>query len=387
MEKKKIGIISCFDMNNVNFGNRLQACALNTYINNKFESCEAESIYFKGAKPFRRTKKESMLNRVVRKIDRKRKNKIKNAKKPEFIDRRLEKFNRFSKTYTRITDRALSYEELGQTDYDIMIVGSDVVWQQWENGIQPIMFLDFNAKKNFKKISYAASFATDYIPNANIEEIKRCLTSFDAISVRESSSVKLLEDIGISNAEYVLDPTFLLSREDWKKIEKRPEGFETIDKPFIFSYMLGENKEDRAKIEQLCKDKDMLLITVPYASGRCNNKDENFGDVQLSTCSPEEWIWLIHYSQYFFTDSFHGVAFSIIFNKRFVVTKRKEKAEMNNRMLDILKNIGRTDLFMDFTTITDIDSISWEYDDINEFIQYKQEESRKFLEQAIVGDI
>ena len=205
----KIGIISEFNLSNVNYGNRLQALALNMYLNSHFDDVMAVSLYFDDLNDSIRTKRKSILKKIMSKLNYEY-NKITNKSSlVTDVKLRLEKFNEFSKNYTVLPSHALTKQELLNSDYDIFISGSDVVWCQIDGVFIKNRFLDFETKKNFRKISYAASFGRDYIPKENIALVKRCIKDYDFVSVREKSSIEMLKKIGIDNVKHVLDPTLI----------------------------------------------------------------------------------------------------------------------------------------------------------------------------------
>ena len=378
----KIGIITCFDLKNVNFGNRLQTYALNAYLNNIIEDVSAETLYFQDFKDFKRTKKEPLYKRVSRKVRRdflyKKKNQL-----PTLLEKRLRRFNAFSIKNTKLIDHPLEKEELFNLDYDLFLVGSDVVWYQWDYGIRPIKLLDFETFKHVPKVSYAASFGNDYIPSENRKELIRCFKSYHKISVREQSSVKLMANLGRVDAVHVMDPTLLLSSQEWTRLEKSVDISEISEQKYIFVYLLSTEKKDRENIERLAQKKNLKILTVPYASGTLNSSDVDFGDYQLTDCSPEEWLWLIHHAAFVITDSFHGVAFSVNYHTPFIVTTRKEKFEMTNRLKDFLQTISQEDKFVDLSQLTDLNVLNWNFDNIGQRLLPKIEFSKHYLKSIV----
>ena len=378
----KIGIITCFDLKNVNFGNRLQTYALNAYLNNIFEDVSAETLYFQDFKDFKRTKKEPLYKRVSRKVRRDFLHKKKNQL-PTLLEKRLRRFNAFSIKNTKLIDHPLEKEELFNLDYDLFLVGSDVVWYQWDYGIRPIKLLDFETFKHVPKVSYAASFGNDYIPSENRKELIRCFKSYHKISVREQSSVKVMANLGRVDAVHVMDPTLLLSSQEWTRLEKSVDISEISEQKYIFVYLLSTEKKDRENIERLAQKKNLKILTVPYASGTLNSSDVDFGDYQLTDCSPEEWLWLIHHAAFVITDSFHGVAFSVNYHTPFIVTTRKEKFEMTNRLKDFLQTISQEDKFVDLSQLTDLNVLNWNFDNIGQRLLPKIEFSKHYLKSIV----
>lgn len=374
----KIGIITELDSTSMNYGNVLQAFALTNYLNNidgftsevlivnhliykKITSYKPKII----SKKFLRMLKKFFVSKEKNKFD---------------FNKRLENFKNF--TLNIRTRYITSIDEITSIEYDCIIVGSDIVWVQDYGVVNRLKFLDF---KTNKKLSYAASFGSNFIPKENVNFIKKCLLDFSAISVRESNSVQLLSDIGINNAEYVCDPTLLLNKSEWNSLEKKPV-VDTSDE-YIFAYLLGKDFETRKKIKQIACDMGLKIVTVPHSNGVYSNCDDGFADVNVNECSPENWIYLIHNAKYVFTDSFHGTVFSTIFEKKFIVVKRKNEININNRMTDYLANIGQNDKFVDITKNNDFDKMSWNYDEINKKLETIIGNSKKYLERALDLDL
>lgn len=375
---KKIGIISELNLKNANYGNRLQAYALNKYLNTNYD-CKAESIILKGIYDVNIETKKYYFNFIkkIKKIPSKIKFKL-NRKKYNFA-KRIEACNNFTKNYTKISSEPMSFEMLQNSDYDMFITGSDVVWAQVKGAVHRIRFLDFKGKKEFEKLAYAPSFGRDWIPEENIETIKKFLSTFKDVSVREKSSIKMLNNIGIENVKHVCDPTLLFGKEDWKKIEKEVD----IKEKYIFVYLLGKNKKQRKKIEELAEKLNLKIVSVPHANEVYDSMDNNFGDYRVDNCSPEEWLWLIHNAEYVIIDSFHGAVFSTIFEKKFLVAKRYYVEDINNRMIDYLDTIGESDKLLDVSDLTTLDNMKWDYVKINERLQKFINNSKEYLNKNI----
>lgn len=389
IKNRKVAIISELALYNVNYGNRLQAFALNRYLSNNFRCTHVDSLILSNFRRREQNKYTSINKALFRKIINKVIRKLRNndrddeAKSIKLFDRRIEKFDDFLEKNPEFSVRVINYDELINSDYDTFIVGSDVVWAQVSNRVNRIKFLDFRTQKEFKRISYAASFSRNYFPKENRKYAKRCLEKFDAISVRERFSVSLLEEIGIK-AELVCDPTLLLSREEWEKIAVAPN----IREKYVFVYLLGRNKECRERIVGLAKELNLKIVTVPYADGVCDGEDD-FGDYKLSDCGPEEWIGLIENAEYVLTDSFHGLMFSTIFEKRFLVIKKEEVGKSADehppaRMIDFLETIGEMDKYIPVPDAEGLNKIAWDYKEINKRVDAFRKQSIEYLENNLL---
>lgn len=204
--------------------------------------------------------------------------------------------------------------------YDCIIVGSDQIWRRkYHKKITPV-YLDFTKDWNIKRIAYAVSFGTD-IWEYNDEETRICKTlasSFNAISVRESSGVDLCRQYLNVEATHVLDPTMLLNKDEYIRLFKdknikKSEGN-------LLCYILDPSEESSQVIKQV---RDYLGLT-PF-SVIAKNFDSYQGDDDNIQPPVEEWLRGFYDAEFVITDSFHASVFSILFNKPFLVIKNKSR--------------------------------------------------------------
>lgn len=238
-----------------------------------------------------------------------------------FTKRRL-RFKQFqmrlkkSKTYTKQT--------IGKADglYDVFITGSDQVFNLRLTGGDTTYFLDF--VKSRKKISYAASFGV-YLPEKR-ELYRSLLQSFDYLSLREQSSAeKLREELDLQ-AQIMPDPVFLHSKDEWIEFLNIRQS---RAKKYILIYSLIEKKElyEIARDKSAGKDWKIIAITkVLKPAGKADRYIRNAG--------PAEFLELLLNAEYVVTNSFHGTAFSLIFEKQFEVVLPGVASERIENLLD-----------------------------------------------------
>lgn len=380
MQKQRIGIISEFSKDSLNFGNVLQAYALPKAIKNIYPEAVCQQLLIAPSYDnILRTKKLTLKEFFLKGYNKFRRI-VKGHGNQHFLGDRKSAFQEFVSLIPQ-TEQLFNYSQISKFDdkYDALVVGSDVVWRQMPKVIHRIKFLDFPFSG--KRVSYAASFGTDWIPEENINDVVRCLSRFDTISVREKSSIQLLESIGIYGAKHALDSTLLLEQKEWEKIEVKPHGLPDGIR-YVFVYLLGVDESQHVQITRLCQEEMLNIVTIPYASGEYNCKDDKFGDIQIMECSPRNFIWLIRHAEYIITDSFHGLAFSTIFQKRFVVTKRAG-SNLENRLVDYLNTIEEDEKIVDFSEMKSFDWLSWNYEKINQRLAIKRKESYDYLKTAL----
>lgn len=194
-------------------------------------------------------------------------------------------------------------------DFDYVIAGSDQVWNPvFTPGEHPLRFLlDFVEDDN-KKLAYAPSLGVKELPEAYIEEFQYYLKKFKHLSVRETAGQELINRLTGICPPVVVDPTFLLNKEEWSQ-------YKTLlnKKDYIFLYEKEANPELEQFAYKLGEKKGLKVIRKRYADLALED------DCGLWFIHPGHWIDLIANASYVVTSSFHGVAFSINFNKQFFV--------------------------------------------------------------------
>ncbi len=377
---KKIGIISELDFETLNYGNRLQSYALNFYLSkNNTLNVDSLMLNFKDQKY---TIKSSfvLLKKAIKKIMvtvgllKMQTEKTENT----LLSKRFENSKKFTDQIS--TKQINSINDLKENDYDIMIVGSDIVWEQNNYFIDRLKFLDFDLNQEFKKISYAASFGSNWIPKQNHRYIKKCLYNFEAVSVRERASLDLLKSIDVENTAHVCDPTMLITADEWSKVI---EPVKEITEKYVFVYMLGCEQSQYEAIKKFSEKNNFKIATIPTANNIYSSVGIAFGDYNIMDTGPAQWLWLIKNAEYVITDSFHGVVFSTIFSKRFIVVKRFAVTDMNIRMTDFLDTIDEQDKFVDITEVDSLEGFVWDYEKIHKITDEFVKKSKKYLERAL----
>lgn len=375
---KKIGIISELNLKNTNYGNRLQSYALNHYLNENYKEFISKSIIFNFNDIVHRTK--LYPGNIIKKIKSKIIKQNNNDYNKYSFEKRVEACNNFTEKNVKL-HKIERKRDILSLDYDEIICGSDVVWSQFKGGVNRLRFLNFKAKKDFIKCSYAASFGENVIPRENLKYVTNSLKKFNSISVREKSSIGFLKKIGINNSVHVCDPTLLLEKKEWINIEK--SILDLKKRKYIFTYLLGKSQKQRKKIREFAHKKNLIIVNIPHANMVYNEIDNDFSDINIHNCSPEEWIWLIHNAEFIFTDSFHGCVFSIIFEKKFWGLKRENTNDINIRITDFLDNLGMSDKFLTLDSDIDFDLFTWNYKKIeetkNEYITNSKEYINKII--------
>lgn len=217
--------------------------------------------------------------------------------------------------------------------FDCYIVGSDQVWREEYSPCITDYFLGFlSANDKTRKVSYAASFGLEGSPISS-ENLNKCIVlsrKFDAISVRELSGVQLMQDIFGMHAQKVLDPTLLLSINQYYSLINKDD----ICNAGLVSYVLDISEEKREIVCQACELlhlNNTELLLYPYDSSGKRGK----------MVSISKWLASFANAKYVVTDSFHGCVFSIIFKKTFIAIANKERGI--DRFYSLLNDFGLQD--------------------------------------------
>ena len=331
-----------------NYGATLQCYALCKYIESQGHCVDIINIPLVAAGKSREGKAEQFIKKVVNKLarlsghTRQSDYEIRYKRTPEQQqeDRKYDMLNMgLFDTFRSKYFRNLTHEYVTPADFeadypdaDIYIVGSDQVWNLWVTNIQyPLFFFSF-VKPGKKKISYAPSMGgnTNFkFRKEEVATIQSLLDKFNAISVRDKTSKTILKNVFDRDAVEVLDPTFLIDGYDDLLAGSDLDAKGSL---YNFKFIINDNWVEAirfiAREQKLDIRMDGCLIPI-----------EGFPFHPL--CSVHEWLRLIKTSNFVFTDSFHGMVFSILFRQQFIATPSYKGGE--ERYMDLASKLGLED--------------------------------------------
>ncbi len=264
------------------------------------------------------------------------------------------------------------WNSINISEFDAIIVGSDQVWRpEYNSGILDKMFLSFIPNNsNIKRISYAASFGSDEWEFSEQQTInsRDFIKHFDAISIREDSGIKLFKDYIGGNATQVLDPTLLLT------IEQYCELCATVQKQddCLCAYMLDINEAEYDELKLLASRKGLKL--------KIFSADED------CTLTVEQWLATFRDAKLIITNSFHGIVFSIIFNKDFYYLYHPTRGISRITSLFRGLNIPQNRIKNNISEIPHTDTILLDWCEINSLLLNQKQHSIKFLINALGSD-
>jgi polysaccharide pyruvyl transferase WcaK-like protein len=293
--------------------------------------------------------------------------------------------NQFIKSNIRLIAPGSNAKDFfSQYGFDAYIVGSDQVWRPCYSPFLYNCFLDFTKDAEVKRIVYAASFGSDeweFTP----EQTARCaalLKKFDAVSVRETTGIQLCEEHFGVKAKQALDPTLLLTEEDYRSlIEKNPTKKCEKD---IVAYILDMNIDKQQILSDISIElpyKRTLITLYPYSQEPKGNLYQN-----KYYLSVESWLTQISKADFVITDSFHGCVFAILFNKPFVAIENEVRGSTRfHSFLNLLDLQDRmVNSYSDFVgKKTHLIHNPIDYDKVNSILNIKRNESMQFLTKAL----
>lgn len=333
---KKVGLCVCHDTRN--YGSQLQVLATEVFVGKL--GYEYEIIRYKKKYDAKMVLKSipRLFNPILMEGKISGIKKIAHLKKYPDIYRKCQArkkvFDNFAGEYfSNLSPVYYGYDALkkGSDSYDAFVVGSDQLWlpSGLASGFYTLEFV----KDNKLKIAYATSFGVSEIPFYQKRRTERFLKRFDYLSSRELKGVEIIKTVAGLDAEVVVDPTLLLTPEDWIEVI---ENKRLVNEPYIFCYFLGTNQEHRRAAIELKKQTGLKIVTLPFLDD-FTEADLEFGDIQLFDASSADFVNLIRNAEYVLTDSFHGSVFSILNKKKFCTFNRfNDGTSSRNSRIDSL---------------------------------------------------
>jgi len=358
----KVGIITFHRAHNL--GAILQAYALTAFIKREIADAELIDFFPNNAIPH----KDSLTHKLLRTGKR-----VISGKKYE---QRLEKERRMSAFMSHYALSARSF--YGDKDmitdppeYDVLVSGGDQILNQTLSGNSISYYLAFDNKA--RKISYSSSFGRTQISKEEERLVSEELLKFERIACREASGAKIIESLTGKKAQVVVDPVFLLEDNQWNAVSSDNQ----YDSPYILVYAMEDTEQLQNAVSAA---KERYGYPVVVVQGK--RMDHNFGGVVDHSCGPAEFISYIRDAAVIVTNSFHGIAFSILYKKDFFAVAHSER---NARIEDLLNMVQADSRLIGWENepneILPIDGkIAYDY------MLPNIELSKKYLRSAIAGN-
>lgn len=286
----------------------------------------------------------------------------------KFFNARITKWNAFEKFIKNYLNLYSPGSQFDANDFDACIIGSD---QVWNNRITGGVFDKMYFGVDFKcpVISYAASTISSGFTTDEENNLKRLLSNFKALSVREQNLSDALKKIGFNKTPVVLDPTILAGSVPLKKFISR----NIIKKPYVAVYMVRHDSKLIEYAHKYCSMHKLQLLEIAndFNIERRKNK--------IYTAGIEDFVTIINNADFIITNSFHGTAVSILLQKQFVAIR--QNGPIDNRIEQILSDFKLTNRFIQSDDTSIFDNI--DYAAVNQLIEIHRQKSIEYLTNAL----
>lgn len=283
------------------------------------------------------------------------------------------KFERMRSQFLKLTRRCATIKDLSALTADVFMTGSDQVWGPTITGkYDEAYFLSF--VRNVPKVAFAASFGRTDFDDSIMSAYKCLLSTYKAIAVRENAAVDLLGQMGIPCVGQVLDPTLLLTGDEWSKFINRKSS---LPQRYVLVYQLHNNPALNEYAKNLAAHVGLPLYRVSptFHQFRRGGKFIYLPDLG-------EFLSAIKNCSYFITDSFHGTAFALNFNRQFIEVLPNNKTGSRNQ--SILKLTGlKNRIVTDFKDFSICEKFI-DFGEVNRILEYERNKSLNIL-QTIIG--
>lgn len=374
---KKVGIITINDYSN--YGNRLQNYATQEVL--KSLGCEVETIVNNPHKKLRTIEKLNKLLKLskgdlIKKLLHKIRQKLYKSNEEKRIEImkevRRNSFKQFTSENISETPYVISRYNIPselKDHYSAFVVGSDQVWNPNFRKGSFIDFLTFAPEE--KRIAYSASFGIEKLPEEYEDNYSRWLSEMAHISVREDAGAKIVKKLTGRDVEVLVDPTLMLTKDQWLSISK-PAAYKP-DKPYLLTYFLGEiTSNAREKINYIAKENNLVIVNMA-----------DIQDERRYIADPAEFLDYINSSEIFLTDSFHGVVFSILFEKPFIIFDRVSKTpSMSSRINTLLTKFDLIARRAD-NIKNNNDAFNINFSHVNKILEQERKKAINYLKEAL----
>lgn len=371
---RKVGVITLH--NSPNYGSCLQTYATQVVLARVGANAEIIDYYRKDAIPENEVDR-ALNGQLVKKMPIFKVPGVKQiAKIPvsRMVARRRAPLDEFRHSRLSLTERSYySAEELDANPpvADIYCTGSDQVWNSiWNNGFDRAFYLSF-APEGKRKIAYAASIGKAKLEDWEAEPMRKALSSYSCISVREQEAADLLESIGVHGAVPVIDPTLMLNRDDWEEIA---DGWVSPE-PYILVYQLNRNAEFDSYVQKVAKKTGLKVMRIAYGV-----HEKRSGENAVVCPSVGRFLSLFLGAEIVITDSFHGTAYSVNLGKKFVAIS---PGRFNGRIANLLAMTGLEDHWLQSFKNLELAEASFNHGSVKNVLDSKRREATVFLDNAV----
>lgn len=366
----KIGILTLSASDNC--GSLLQAYALQTVLESRF-GVSVEVL------DFRCENSREMYDLFSRKPWKYPRRTLNNLLHFPSVSRQKRDYEDFRRNTLHASARTFATaEELAEVadDYDILICGSDQVWNVNIPDFDPAYFLGWAG--NTKRVAYAPSLGgCDFSAFADQQLLKKWLLDFAAVSTREQVGVDCVKDVAGLDIPIVPDPTLLMTGQQWQAIP----GERIVKEPYIFFYSWAYEDEELNRVVQEYARKRNLAVYVIDAFKWPKLKPQDFGFKMAPSGGPQTFLNLMKHADFAFVQSFHGVIFAYMMARDFYLLDNRPVGAMDNRLASILRLLEKEDRVA--RCVEDVKEDPIDYSTIPESLAKSRETGLSYLEEAL----
>lgn len=293
---------------------------------------------------------------------------------------RKKAFDSFNEKYELIGPPIETQTDI-ENEYDVVIVGSDQVWNPAITGGDMTYFLSQVDSSHTRKVAYAASFGYESFPSDLAKQCGEALVDFDCIGVRETEGSILAKTLSGVNSSVVLDPTLLFRKTDWEtviasgSIRKSILELAEQDQGYLFVYIAAERSKTISFAKRVAKQMNLSIVLVCGYRGIpliCCGKDVSF-------VSLEEFLFLIQHANLIVTSSFHGYALALALEKEVYFSLVDGGNTKNSRLLSLAR-ITKTE---DREIINQAPLCPIDYFAVSKRIEAERQQSLSFLQRGL----
>lgn len=283
----------------------------------------------------------------------------------EFIENNIRQQKYTWRELCRMSDK--------DSPYSAFICGSDQIWCSTSLYVDPMLYLRFAPER--KRIAYAPSIGRDYIPGYNRRIMKRYVSEIPYLSIREDCGCELVHELTGKEVVQVLDPTLLIDKDEWVSLSRNV----ALPESYCLCYFLDTaSPEVQRNILAYSQERGLKIVALG-----CTLPEIPEDLITYPSCGPAEFLAVISRAAAVFTDSYHGMLFSIIFRKNFLAIPRNYiKYDQSSRQRSVLNMLG---LSMRYGSDFSLVDGSIDYNAVNKKIDMQRQVSLSFLKSAILG--
>jgi len=391
----KIGIVTVTYVNN--FGSHLQTFALQQTI--RTMGFQTEIISPKGLnREISKRRYAYLLSRLYDFNELKSYSSVLKIKIAQRLDKgfgralkqRAQKFISFAEKEYCFSPLTTSWAELTNLckGYSAVVIGSDQNWRPANiaGGYYTIEYVP----DSVNKVAYSTSFGISRVIPSQKEKAKFFLSRINHLSVREDSGRRIIKDLINRDVPVVCDPTLLLTKSEWEsyiETESQTDLTDIVQSSYILCYYLGEKTMHRQFAKELREKTGYKIVSILMGEERYYKENKDCYDLSVTCIGPLDFVNLISHAKYVCTDSFHGCAFSLLFQKElfaFYKSSTNSKMSVNDRLDSMLGWAGvKNRIIKENVEITDSLLEPIDYEEVEKRIEEKREMSMQYLRKSL----